>query len=327
MPSWKVTQSKKQKARKTKWAIYIIAIILGLFVLGNSVKFIQILFNPWQSKVLNKAYMWQGEFNINLLVRAKNISVLSYSPSNQQIFILEIPQNSYLDVAGGFGKWELRSIYDLGGDPLLKQTIVNLLGMPIDGFLNFQGKYSQMETKSIVEQFRKDPFNLLNLLPNLKTDLTPFELLKLKMGLASVRFDKIKQVDLVKFNLFQLETLPDGTKVFTPDLVQLDSQVSELAEPFLQAEHKTIAIFNATSHPLLAQKAARLITNIGGNVIITSNGQEKFAKTTIMGEKSKTLDRLKQIFGLGGTIDPKLEDLVKSRAQINIFLGEDYFKQ
>ncbi len=321
---WKEIQAKKQISKKTKWALIIIGLILGLLILGKTVKLIKTIFTPWQESGSQRNYLWQGAFNINLLIKAKKISLLSYSPQNQQITILEIPQNSYLDVARGFGKWELRSVFDLGGDKLLVDTLASLLGIPIDGYLRLTDKYSQVETSSLLEQLRKDPFILVNILPYLKTDLTPFELVRLKMGLAGVRFDKIKQLDLQDANVFEKDQLADGTQILSPDLVKLDSIVSLLAEPSLQFEHKTIAIFNSTSHPGLAQKAARVVTNLGGDVIITSNGQNKFSTTSVYGEKSKTLERLKQIFGQGGTIDPKLEDQVSSRAQINILLGEDY---
>lgn len=323
---WKEVQAKKQVNEKTKWALIIIGIILGLLIIGNTVKFIKTIFTPWQSTTTYRNYLWQGGFNINILIEAKSISLLSYSPQNQQITILEFPQNSYLDVVKGFGKWELRSVFDLGGDKLLKDTMIGLLGLPIDGYLRLTDKYSQVVATSLLEQFRKEPFILVSLLPYLKTDLTPFELIRLKMGLAGVRFDKIKQIDLEETNLFQKDQLADGTQVLIPDQIKLDSVVSQMAEPSLQSEHKTIAIFNSTSHPGLAQKAARVVTNIGGDVIITSNGQNKLAATVVSGEKSKTLERLEQIFGRSGTIDPNLEDLVLSRAQINIFLGEDYFK-
>ena len=72
-------------------------------------------------------------------------------------------------------------------------------------------------------------------------------------------------------------------------------------------------------------KAARIITNLGGNVIIVSNGQTNLKNTKVTGVKSKTLDRLKQIFEISGKIDPNMEELTSSRADINVFLGEDYF--
>ena len=70
------------------------------------------------------------------------------------------------------------------------------------------------------------------------------------------------------------------------------------------------------------------MTNIGGNAIITTNASKKIRHTQVVGEKSQTLKHLIQIFEKCGQtcdrIDPGDEDLVSSRAQINIILGEDF---
>jgi len=148
------------------------------------------------------------------------------------------------------------------------------------------------------------------------------------MGLASVRFDKINHIDLGNEDVLMKNKLADGTEILDPDIIRLDSLLAASSiDPKIQMEHKTIAIFNSTDHPGLAQKAGRLITNIGGDVIITSNGKNKHQLTGIYGEKSKTLDRLKQIFNVRDTIKATDEDLVSSRAQINLFLGDDYFEK
>ena len=321
---WKDIQSKKQIAKKTKWALIVLAAILGLLIVGQTFKFAKNLFSPWQLPKTQKNFNWNSQFNINILIKAKQISMLSFNPQNQKITIIDIPDNTYIEVPKGFGYWIASSILDLGGNQLLTETMENQFALPIDGFLGFSGKYAQSQAASIVSEIRTNPFSIISMLPAIKTDLTPFELIRLKLGFSSVRFDKVKQINLEEADILLKKELLDGTKVLILDTVRLDSILNDMIDPLIQSEHKTIAIFNSTDHPGLAQKAARLITNIGGDVIITSNGQNKFQTTRVTGEKSKTLERLKQIFGAGGTIDPQLEDLVSSRAQINLFLGEDY---
>lgn len=324
MPSWKSAQSKKQIAKNTKLALIVLAFCLGLLFLGQAVRLTQKLFTPWQQSKAHRNYIWNGNFNLNILMRAKNISLLSYNPQDQKITIIDIPRQTYLEVAHGFGKWQLGSVFDLGGGSLLKDTLTDFFGLPIDGLLDFSGKFTQSPAIDIVSEIRKNPFSGVSILSYLKTNLTPLELIRLKMGLSKVRFDKIKQINLESLGALDHQRLADGTDVLTTDTVKLDSALSEIVDPLIRFEHKTIAIFNSTDHPGLAQKAARLISNIGGNVIITSNGQNKFKTSRIFGEKSKTLDHLKQIFNVRDTIDPKDEDLISSRAQINLFMGEDY---
>lgn len=333
MRGWKAVQSKKQIAQRNKIALIALTAILVLLLLSQVVKFTQMLFSPWGTTPVKRTILWNGDVNINIILRAKEVSLLSFNPQNQKVTIIDIPKSTYLEVAHGFGKWILSSIYDLGesqnsgGGKLLKDTMGNFFALPIDGFLQFSGKYSQKETNEIVAELKKNPFSIISILPFLKTDLTPFELIRLKMGLAGVRFDKIRQIDLESQGLLQKEKLADGTDVLTLDIVKLDSIFPVMADSILQGEHQTIAIFNSTDHPGLAQKAAKLITNIGGDVIITSNGRNKLKTTQIAGEKSKTKERLKQIFEADDIISGSNEDLVSSRAQINLFLGEDYFNR
>lgn len=322
MPSWKTVQSKKQTAGKTKLALFVLALILMLLALAQLVKFSQILFSPWKLSVSNqKNFSWNSNFNINFLVHSKKISLILFSPKNGEINIINIPDEVYLETAHGFGKWQLRSIFDfgqsqkgMGGDKLLKDSLSSFFGLPIDGIVE----------GDLVNMISKKQLSLL-MMSNVKSDLTLFDLIRLQMELSKVRFDKIKQTDLGISDSLEKSTLADGTAVLLADPVRLDQLFTNLADPILSSEHRTIAIFNSTNYPQLAQKAARLIANIGGDVIIVSNGKNKYQKTFISGEKSKTLDRLKQIFGSSDTIDAGSEDLVLSRAQINLFLGEDYY--
>ncbi len=317
MPSWKVSQSKKQKSQQIKLALIALGLILGLVLLSQIFKFAQVLTSPWTETKLASSYNWDGDFNLNLVLRSKTIQLLSYNPKDEKITIIDIPDQTYLDVPGGLGNWLVSSIFGLGGDDLLKSSLSSFFGIPIDGYL---------DPVNLEDLTDKNPFGILSLLPKIKSDLAPIDLFKIKMALSSVRFDKINKNDLEKMGLLDKASLADGTEVYTGDAFKLDSLSSDLADPVIKSEHKTVAIFNSTTHPGLAQKAARLLNNIGADVIIVSNSDLKFDKTKVSGEKSKTLQKIQQIFGSNGTIDPNKE-LASSRAQINVFLGEDFFKR
>lgn len=329
---WRQTQSKIKRGKKVKLALLILALVVGLLVTSWTIRFVKLMFRPWSLASSTKNFIWNKDFNINLAVRAQKISLLSYSPKDEKIMIVNIPDETYLEVPGGFGFWQLRAVYDLGesqkggvgGNELLKRTLTSSLAIPIDGFLDFS---SPATASDLVEMVRKNPFGGFNILSTLKTDLSPWELLNLKLNLSAVRFDKIRKIDLEGLDVLDKENLLDGTEVLTADPVKLDSVLSNLTDPTIVKEHKSIAIFNATDKGGLAQKAARLITNLGGNVTVTSNASSKLPKTTVLGEESKTLEKLRQIFGFDDKISLPGEDMVSSRAQINIFLGEDYAAQ
>ena len=329
--AWKEVQSKKKSQKQTKLALIVLGVMILLIVFGKLFAFTKILFSPWEnSQTVQRNYTWNGDFNINLLIRTNTIFLLSYNPIKGKLTIISVPDKIYLEVPHSFGKWQIRAVYELGGDKLLKETLASFFAVPVDGFLDL-GKSSTIKSvDELVDTLRENPFSGLSLLTNLKTNLTLWELLRLKYAISSLRFDKIKKINLERLGVLEEIKLADGTDVFTADPVKLDSVLSDFVEDKILEEHKSIALFNATDKVQLAQKWARLITNIGGNVIITSNAQKKVRNTQVTGEKSKTIIRLSQIFKLGCSnnlncdkIDPKDTDLA-SRAQINLFLGEDY---
>lgn len=315
-------------------ALWVLALVAGLLILSWAIRFTQSLFSPWKTPSQHRSYIWNGQFNINLLVRTNHISVFSYNPKEEKIVIINIPDETFLDVPFGFGLWQLRAVYGLGqsqkglgGDTLLKNTLMSFLAIPIDGYLDLSELQPPKSAMQVVDSLRKNFFSGFTLLSSLKTDLTIWELARLKISIGGVRFDKIGEWDLGKLNVLTSESLPDGTQVLTSDPTKLDSVLSDLADPALLQEHKTIAVLNATEHPQFAQKWARLITNLGGNVIITTNAGKKLQKTQVLGEQSLTLKRLRQIFDSGDKITSSEDNLTSSRAQINLLLGEDYFSR
>lgn len=328
MPSWKLTQTKTKTKKRNRLAFTVLFLVAALLLFSWLFHLTQTLFSPLKGSQVQRNYRWNGEFSVNLAVRTNGISVLSYNPRDEKIVIISIPDETFLEVPHGFGNWQLRAVYGLGQGQLLKDTLTNFLGVPVDGFLDIS---SEKSGSDFVQVLRENPFSGLKYLSTLKTDLTIWELYKLKTGLSTVRFDKIELMDLAKAHMLDRGKLPDGTDIYTADPVKIDSVLAGFADPAIVSEHKTIAIFNATDKPQLAQKWARLITNSGGNVIITTNAKKRISNTQVLGEESKTLNRLRQIFDLGCQNKPKCdiisesdEDLVSSRAQINLFLGEDY---
>lgn len=336
---WKIVQNKNKLKKKTKLAIAVLGLIVLLIFIGNLVKLTQTLLSPWKlSGKQTKSYIWDGEFNLNLVVKKNSsVSVISYNPKENRIILLKIPETVVVEVPGEFGEWQLRSVYDLGetnkkgeGIDLLKQTIVTFLGIPIDGFLDIGDLNGVFDTDAELEILRKNVIFSLTSFFSIKTDLTLWELIRLKIGIASTRFDKVEKLDLTK--VLDKGNLADGTQVFLADPVKLDSMLTGFADPAIKAEQKTIAIFNATERLALAQKASRIITNMGGNVIITSNAPKKAEGSQVLGEKSLTLKRINQVFNLTCKVNSKEcdkieqegEEILSSRAQINVILGTDF---
>lgn len=288
MPTWKRAQDRLKVQRKIKLATLVLLTLALLLAASLLVKF-------WQKNAKN--YSWGGEGNINLAIKGKDSYLFSFDPQDKRVTIVLIDGESYIEIPGGFGDWQVRAIYDLGelekgqGATFLKKSLSQFLGIPVDGFIKMDDPPRQL-----IDQH---PLNYLSLLSRMETDLTPLELGRLFWGLSQIRFDKVKEVGV-------------------DSLVQ-----SDLYESRIRTEDLTIAVYNGTKEPGLAAKVARLITNMGGNVIIQNNAPTDQSQSLIFsasGGGTYTLKRLSRVLSL----KVGKEDALKgtSRAQINIFLGE-----
>lgn len=321
--SWQADHSRFKRKRKIKLALFVLGGVLLTILSGNFVRLVNNLFTPVSSSFEKRAYLWDGQYNLNLIYKNKeNISLFVINPKEFKVSGLEIPSNAFIDVPGGFGSWELRSIFDLGGgdsskgSKLLKSSLSLFFGLPVDGFLE-SGEY---ESSEVFESLSKNPFSFTNWLGKIDSDLTPLELIRLYVFLQQVRSDKIENLSLLKLSVLESINLPDGSSVYLPNS-RLDSFIIEnLSDLGIKNEQKTIAVFNGTNTPGLAQKFGRLINNMGGNVVISGNTEEKFKYSLVYGEESDTKKRLAQLFSSKNVI---LDSKPTSRAQITIILGED----
>lgn len=313
---------KKSASKKNlKLGLAVLGLVLAFIILGQFINFYKTLTSPINS-FSEKKYSWTNKFNINIVIQSDETALLNFNPQEEKISLMSIPKEAYLDVSGGYGQWMLGSIFELGessekglGQTLIKNSLFSLLGIPIDGFIKLP-EGEEMDIKSFLELLRQNPISGIQLFFKATSDMTPLELINLKFGLMKVRFDKINYIDL-------------SSKTFDP--VKLDSILTDFEDPKIRNENLSIAVFNATNYPQLAQKAKRIITNLGGNVIIISNYPKEIKNTVILGEESDSLERLKQIFLTCLTKEcDKMSPVeissneASSRAQINIFLGEDF---
>ena len=321
--NWQNARLGFKRKNKVRLALFVLGAILLTLLAGNTLRLVNKLFAPLGSSFEKKDYHWDGKSNLNLVYKNKeNISLFIVNPGEKKITGLEIPSNTFMDIPGGFGSWELRSIYDLGGEDkskgskLVKNSISLFFSLPIDGFLESE----EYEAAEIFTGLNKNPFTFLYWIGRINSDLTPVELIRLYVFVLQVRVDKVEIFDLKELNLLKKTSLHDGGSVYLAN-DSLDSFVGEnLYDSNIKTEQKTIAIFNGTNTPGLAQKFARLINNMGGNVIISDNTGEKYEYSIVYGEESATKKRLSQIFNSKYAI---LSSKPASRAQITIILGED----
>lgn len=340
-PKSKKVSDVQASTKKVAWALYALGFLGLSIILAKVFTFLNLLIFPITPSLNStKNYNWDEKFTLNLVFKGQKISVLSFSPLDRKVAILKIPGDVLINVPKGFGEWQVGSIFDLGqtekpqiGAQLLKLSIERLLGLPIDGFVKLDGKLGGVELEDLVQSVRKNPFSLSFNITKIQSDLTGTELVNLIKDLSSVRDDKLLTLDIGDSSITESKLLQDQTRVLGVDTIALDLFIrKKISDPLISGDDAPVAVFNTTSHPGLANSVARVITNMGGSVIMIGNTEENLKETKVtlndQDSKNSTYVRISQLLApsclkLRCTSDESKVN--QSRAKINVIIGEDYY--
>lgn len=342
-----------QKTRqRIIWAVGALVLLIFIIGLSRVVYTISSFGKPITPSLVSpiKASKWDGSSVVNVVFTSPNfennpdISLVSFHPKEKKAVILHIASQTYLELPRGYGSWMIGSVFRLGeeespkkGGQLLKQSVAKLVGLNIDGIVLVDKKdYNSPE--ELIASWRKNPLAPFIDLKDIQSDLTASEATKLFTSLTSLRNDKTASLNLEQSNITESKLLADSTRVLGVDTIRLDLFVRDkMADEDVLAEGLSVAVFNGTDHPGLALEAVRVVTNMGGNVITVGNTEVKMGKSSVVTgvgleeveKKGATVKRLLQIFAphcANLTCDLEDPKVSTSRAQINLVLGEDYYR-
>jgi hypothetical protein len=329
------SKNKNKSKFSTKIAFAALGFILFVLITGKCMKLIKLMYLPWGNPDIKKADIWDDKYSSNFVLKNKeSYSILNFS-TNKEIKIMFIPDNLIVELPSGFGHWQLSSVYSLGeneskgyGYDLIKSAISSSFNIPVDGVLEFRGS-EENNFESFVKEFKT--VMDFGSLKNTKSSLSLIDLIRFKFALSDVRFDKISFFDIPDLDILDSEKLPDGTQVYVSNREKIESISNKFADPKIKEEYLGIAVFNATTTPLLGQKAGDLISNLGANVISVSSSKLNSKKTYVSGNKdTATYKRLLSIFDKGCSSDETCAKIpndmfgsASARADIVLVLGED----
>lgn len=178
-----------------------------------------------------------------------------------------------------------------------KKEAGRFLGIPIDGYILSDSLDLNQKPKSL---FFKAIINY----DNLKTNFTIIDLLRIAMFTRAVPERSVNVVEIKN-----------------TDKPISDSIVSRFAsDNFIEKDNKTVKIINATGISGLGNRLARLLANVGADVLLVATDNNLSRRSTILyiGEKSYTVERLQKVLGyeaIRGSGD--------SMSDITIVIGKD----
>ncbi len=271
---------------------------------------------------------WDGKTPFNLIVLEVS-GVDETAPPTESLEVVSLnPTQDLITTVGLPTEYQnLRDLYGLGnlsggrnGVGEVVDTLRGLLGIPIDDYLliDHEGMKKLGELFPNVRGV-KDALTFENLLKfpafweiarqNIRTNLSIPEIARIVWYFLRVRSDKIVQLEL--------------PPALIDDQEELDRKLSPyFRDETLFAEHLKIQVLNGSGRPGLANAAARVIRNIGGEVIRADNYERQdLEKGYLLLESSGsyTASRLAQIFGVSDSRPPRSGS--EARANISVVLG------
>lgn len=172
------------------------------------------------------------------------------------------------------------------------------LAIPIDGFVEGDSLEINQKVDSI---FPKMIFNY----KKLNTNLTIVDLIKLFIFTKSLSEGEIDERSISR-DLIAEDIDSLARRLFNDELIE--------------KEGKKIQIINSTDVSGLGNRLARLITNMGGDVIIvaTGNNPQKSSEISYIDNKNYTVERLSKVLGFNTA-----KGLDKTIADVTITIGKD----
>lgn len=322
LPKKELRWQKEQKERKNKKRLSPLWTWLGIFSL---LIFLGLVFKAY--KVIKES-RWDGKGRLNLVLVSSPVLIVSLEPEEPSLSGFSIPNETQLEVVYGYGKYQMESVYRLGElekkENLLAESIQENFALPIDGWL-----VSENIRISAEEDIRNKLSEILIscLKDGRKTNLTKWDLIRIFVQIKKVRSHKINFFDLSKISVLLKTTLPDRTEVFEIDQNRLDPLVQKyFFDPIIRKEKMLFEVLNGTDHPKLGERAGRIISGLGGEVVSIGNSQEKVEECQIQTiREKKTFHSVKKIANIFNC--QLLEKEEEGKAEVTLIVGENYWKK
>lgn len=238
--------------------------------------------------LLRRGGKWDGKRRINVVINTDPILVLSLEPLTRRAVLVTIPSEMILDVPFGYGQYPSDSVVRLGeldrkkgGGLLLEKSIEKSLGIPVEGYFIHNGGQLQLGNFNATakEEIKKDFFSyhgilfsfpvFLNRLGNAETNMSPMDTFRLWNAIRQLRPDQIEIDDLNSGPYLESELLPDGRKVKNLEKDLFDAGMADkFQDEQVRSESVSLGIVNGTDKAGIAADMARVLKNMGANVLV-----------------------------------------------------------
>jgi hypothetical protein len=293
------TRSKRSKPKK-RYFYFFIGLLLFLIILF----------------FLLRTKLWNKNEKLNLLVRNKDsFSVVVLDPLLDEVYIMKVPENTEIDVAGDLGRWKVRSLWDLGKQENLEgklaaRTMIMGLGLPVYAWADEEafGLMSSGLRSSIIALFS-----------SYKTNLSFGDKVQILLFSSKVKNTKRAEYDLGETGLLEKNTLSDGTQGYEVSKTPPQNILAIFSEPYFSQGAVRVSIKDVNDNPDSTKKVGRVLEVLGGKLSLVKTASDFKGVCRVSSKKKTLLDTILKIFDCEEAL---LDE--KQAFDLEITLGEKF---
>lgn len=271
----------------------------------------------------------EGTRRITAVINSQPLVVVSLNRSNGEVMVIKIPGNTMISVSGGYGQYPAVSVWALAkqeghGTGLVTRSFREFLGIPIDLAVDVGGEVlSDNDETELVKDSQRIVWECM-VGKRGCGEVDKIKLMGIWLATRKIAPGKVVYLPIESMPGTKTDQLPDGLSILEADINGIDLFVSRYAvDERIKNEGLAIGVYNAAGYPGLATKASRILTNLGGRVLVVEDWEERLSSCELRSAEdvrvSFTYRLVKDVFDCR---DGKVNG--EDEVDLTVLIGEGY---
>lgn len=245
-------------------------------------------------------------YRTSFVVAGSPSAIVSFTDNRQKVTVVLLPSDVSIEASYGYGRYTIGALFALDrmekkNGTLFTTSIRDAIGVPVIGLLSLPHSVSQEKDGVVILRSLFSPMRVMRSLVG-SVDGVMSVPTYLSYALSSWRLssDAVTTVSTLPFTVQKQE--PDGSSSLQFDQNTLDYGLNTVfLDTGIRSEALSVALYNTTSIPLLAQKIGRIVAHLGVNVVVLGNDPSEKTSCQMRGSQqahvSKTAMLFRDVFG------------------------------
>ncbi len=266
-------------------------------------------------------------FRQTVVVVADPVHVVSFDAKNRKITTVDIPLDTVIPAALGYGKYTMRALISLDDidhhdGALIVGSVSNALGLPISGHMKSDGSVDGPMT---IDMLRKifSYGSVPKVFMNRSVSWSMW--VRLVGSVGSMSADAWRPIQISQAIVDMAS--PDGSMVPTLDESRLDYIIdTSFFDTGIRSEGTSVAVYNTTDVPSVGLRASRQLSRVGMQLIYVGNSETEVKRCVVVGsdilQKTKTAQFIRAYYGCETKQDDEMAK--ETGADLVVLLGTDF---